>query len=376
MDSPTQLNYVSPSVTRLLGYTVEEAMNKTMEEVFTVASFKVAMKALGEEMAAEQKEHIDQHRSRTLELELKRRDGSVVPVEVNFTFIRGSDGRLMEILAIARDITERKRAVAQLRQSEMRYSTLVEKGNDGIVIIQDGLLRFANSRMTDIYGSPLDELIDRPFIDFVAPRYRAVVADHYKRTISGEKSAGSYEIEILSKEGRTIPVEISASVIEYEGRPADMAVLRDITERKKAERELLESRARFMELANLLPQAVWELDANGNFTYSNEVAIRSHGYRWGDSLSPSDLFIPQDRDRVRHNLERVLRGEQLPGEECTALRKDGSTFPVLVYSAPIVREGQIVGARGITINITERKQAEEKLRVSEERFRRVFDERQ
>jgi len=108
------LTYISPSVTRLLGYSVEEAMAKAMEEVFTPASFEVAMKTLAEELAIENMEQKDLRRSRTLELELNRKDGSIVPVEINCSFLRKPDGQPVEILVIARDVTKRKQMEEQL----------------------------------------------------------------------------------------------------------------------------------------------------------------------------------------------------------------------------------------------------------------------
>ena len=109
VDMNMRLTYISPSVTRLLGYSVEEAMTKMMEEVFTPASFEIAMKALAEELVIEDMEEKDLLRSRTLELELNCKDGSIVPVEVKYSFLRGPDGRPVEVLAIARDITKRKK---------------------------------------------------------------------------------------------------------------------------------------------------------------------------------------------------------------------------------------------------------------------------
>ena len=117
VDSPTRLNYISPSVTRLLGYTIEEAMAKTMEEIFTPVSLDFAMKTLVEEMNYEQRRLDKSHESRLLEAELRCRDGSLVPVEINYSFIRGEDGRPVEILAVSRDITKRKRSEDQLTET-------------------------------------------------------------------------------------------------------------------------------------------------------------------------------------------------------------------------------------------------------------------
>ena len=116
VDMNMRPTYMSPSITRLLGYTVEEAMAKPMEAVYTPASFETAMKVLAEELAIENMEQKNLSRSRTLELELNCKDGSIVPVEAKFTFIREPDGRPFEILAIARDITERKQAEETIKQ--------------------------------------------------------------------------------------------------------------------------------------------------------------------------------------------------------------------------------------------------------------------
>jgi len=172
IDSPGHINYISPSITHLLGYTVAEAMNKTLEDIFTPASFNVAMKTLTQARTLVDEEQIERPNSTTLELELTHKDGSIVLAEVNYTLTRVADGQPTEIIAVARDITKRRLAEGQLRQSEKKYSTLVEEGNDGVVIIQDGRISFANSKMTDITGTPPAESIGRAFVDFIAPEYR------------------------------------------------------------------------------------------------------------------------------------------------------------------------------------------------------------
>ncbi len=133
---------------------------------------------------------------------------------------------------------ERAKRTKEMEESEKKYSTLVEKGNDGIIIIQDGVLKFTNPKMAEISGFSMDEIIGKSFIDFVSPEYRELVADQYKKKTLGGEVPNRYEIEILSKDGRKIPVEINATIIEYEDRPADMAIIRDITERKRAEEKL------------------------------------------------------------------------------------------------------------------------------------------
>jgi PAS domain S-box-containing protein len=147
-------------------------------------------------------------------------------------------------------------------------------------------------------------------------------------------------------------------------------------QRQQVDESLKDSRRRFRDLVNLLPQSVWEIDTAGNFTFVNQAGFTFHGYdidefRGADSREPlncTQSFIPEDRERLWENTKRVLKGEELGGTEYTALRKDGSTFPVVVYSAPIMRENEAVGVRGVTIDITEQKQMEEALRESKKRY--------
>ncbi len=149
------------------------------------------------------------------------------------------------------EIVERKRIEKAQRESEKKYSTIVQKGNDGIVIIQDGIIKFVNLTMAQIVGSNLVEGIGKSFTDFVPSVFKEFTIDTYRKRISGEKPHDRYELEILSKDGRSIPVEISASRIEYEGKPADMAIIRDITVRKRAEDKLKKAKEEAEEASRL-----------------------------------------------------------------------------------------------------------------------------
>jgi PAS domain S-box-containing protein len=150
----------------------------------------------------------------------------------------------------------------------------------------------------------------------------------------------------------------------------------EIAERKEAEEALRDSEEKYRELADLLPQTVFEIDERGNFTFANRYGFESSGYTREDidkALNALGLFIPEDRERVAQNMRKILSGERSEGHEYTALRKNGSTFPVLIYSSPIVRDNKAVGLRGLVIDMTEYKLAEKALRESEEMYRRIVE---
>jgi PAS domain S-box-containing protein len=161
-------------------------------------------------------------------------------------------------------IIERKRAEEAVRESEEKYSTLVEEGNDGIVIIQDNQLKYVNSKMSEIIGASVQELIGTSFVDYIPPKLKSFIKDRISRRISGEKVPGKYEIEILNKSGKKIPVEVNASLIQYKGRPADMAIVRDITERKHTEEVLRENEERYRKMFESMSDSVAILEAVGN----------------------------------------------------------------------------------------------------------------
>ena len=120
IDMQTRLTYISPSVSRILGFSVEEAMGRTMKEAFTPASFELSMQKLTEEIAIESSGKHDTARSTIMQIELFHKDGSIIPFEVHYSFLRDSEGGPTGILAIARDISERKRAEVERGRLEER----------------------------------------------------------------------------------------------------------------------------------------------------------------------------------------------------------------------------------------------------------------
>ena len=129
-------------------------------------------------------------------------------------------------------------------------------------------------------------------------------------------------------------------------------------------RKLGESERRFRELAELLPQIVFEMDEKGNLTFLNHVAFASTGHSEDDlrrGLNAFQMFVPEDHDRARQSIRGLLSGEKLSGDEYAVLRKDGTTFPAVVYASRVMRENRTVGLRGIVIDITERKRMEAEL---------------
>ncbi|MCH7522127.1 MAG: response regulator, partial [Candidatus Marinimicrobia bacterium] len=129
---------------------------------------------------------------------------------------------------------QRHEVQRQLQESEEKYRRLVEQANDGIVIIQDGLVTYANASAAEMKGEPLEEMIGRPFVDNVIPEHLSMIGDYYSALMRGDEIPQGLEIEFVSPEGQPITIDINASLIDHQGQPAVMAGLRDTTERKEA----------------------------------------------------------------------------------------------------------------------------------------------
>ena len=136
----------------------------------------------------------------------------------------------------------------------------------------------------------------------------------------------------------------------------------EIDVRKQTEISLKTSEARFRELADLLPQTVFETNRNGSLLFVNRAAFKLFGYTRDDvdtGMNIINICIPQDKIRIFENMKRIMNGEDLGGIEYTAMKKDGISFPIVVFASPIIQENNPVGLRGIAVDMTEKKQAEE-----------------
>jgi len=171
--------------------------------------------------------------------------------------------------------------------------------------------------------------------------------------------------------------QLEAAVAESadELKEANQALRQEIAERKEAEVAVRESETRFRELVELLPQTVIETDSSGHITFVNHFGQDSFGagIRELAELQVLDLFAPEDRERLTRNIQKRLTGKRFDDHEYLALRADGTTFPVLLYSSRIVRGGGPAGLRCIAVDISDRRAAETALQQSKAKLESIFE---
>jgi len=370
----------NPKAQDLLGCSLSQAGGRSIEEVWT--EWPALRKVLGSET--------ETRKEVTLGNGMEQR-----VYEAQTSTVEGLVANLQCRLIVLRNITERKRMEEKLRESEDRFRGIAERSFDAIILTDlEGRITYASPAVERITGYGRNELLGASFQKFLPESEISKGFRLLSQALEGEMPE-SVEANILRKDGSIACLEFHASLILMDGKLAGFqGIARDITERKQMEselrrhsehleevvlertRKLAESESRFRELADLLPQPVFEIDNEAKFTFVNRAGFALTGYTEEEvrrGVNALDLVVPEDRERLAEIMMRVLGGENTRGNEFTAVRKDGGTFPVFVNGVRVMKEDEIVGFRAIAIDISERKRMEEALRESGERLRTIFD---
>ena len=292
------------------------------------------------------------------------------------------EGRVRSVFGVSRDITRRREILGALQISEERFRRIFEDGPLGMTMIgPDMRFTLVNRRFADMLGYTKEELTGRSFDEVTHPAYIETNQANLSRIYAGEVPVVHDEKQYVKKDGSLLWVSVTVTPLrDRDGRIlATISIVEDITERKKSETVLQESERRFRELADLLPQSVWECDLKGKITFANQGSFTMYRYSPGDlkkGLCIWQMVSPQDLPMVTALVARAFSNspEHFPGIlEYTAMRKDGSTFPITMYLSPVISDKKITGMRGIGIDKSEIANFEEALRESSERFRAIFD---
>jgi PAS domain S-box-containing protein len=270
-------------------------------------------------------------------------------------------------------------------RSEADYKSLFEQSVDGIIIIAQSRIVMVNNAYCGIRHLPAEELVGRNPLDFLHPDERELAGERLMKIQSGEQYYEGNIYRSLRFDGSISWVDLRTRMIEWKGKPAFQTIVRDITDRKRAERMLTESEEKYRLLADHMRDQVWLMDLNLKWTYISPSAEKLWGYTLEELIAlPLDKFLTLSSFRTvmeffssemskrlaappNHFLKRLLEFE------CRC--KNGQTLWI-ESSFSFIRDenGRPVSILGEGRDITERKIMEDSLRKSEENFRRSFDD--
>jgi PAS domain S-box-containing protein len=289
-----------------------------------------------------------------------------------------------KIIQLQEEIALRNRAELALRESQEKYQLLIDHAYEGIAVFQDGMVRFANPRTLAIWGYSDEEMMRISMNDLVHPADSQMVIQRHFLRQKGEPAPREYPFRIVTKDKELKWVQVSAVGIEWNGRPASLAFFTDITARRTAEEERQKTETRFQTMSENVKDLIWTMDLELNFTYVSPAINALTGYTPSEfaGMPLEKTLTPESVARARQALVEQMSQEAAGGAdpnrslvlEIDHIHKDGSIVPTEVRVSFLRDpEGLAIGVLGVSRDITERKQAEETLRLSEERYRSLVE---
>ena len=243
VDCDRRIIRVNNAFCTLVGYGRDELVGQFCFDMFQCPSCDSPICPVSRILAGEELVEADK--------EMNRSDGTKVPCLMSIIPFRGPGGEPLGVAAFFKDISERKKAEELLRESEAKYSALVEQAQDGVAIIQDEVFKFVNTASASVTGYAVEELIGMPFLDILAPESREMAAWIYTLLLSGEKVPPLFEVKLICKDGNIKYGEVSSGLIQYHGKPGVMAITRDITDRKRVAEEKEKIQAQLIQAQKL-----------------------------------------------------------------------------------------------------------------------------
>jgi diguanylate cyclase (GGDEF)-like protein/PAS domain S-box-containing protein len=368
LDENGKVYEVNQQFAKMLGYSLEEARELSVWDW----EFQFPREQV-QEMIRSVDEKGDHFETRH-----RRKDGSIYDVEISTNAAVIAGQKL--IFCVCRDITERKQAEEAIRRSEENFHDVIENSPLGIrVIDKDWKTLYANRALLNFWGySSLEELEAVPREQRYTPQTYVEHLERLEKRKRGEPAPLSYETSIVRSDGEVRILSVSRGELLWNGEKQFQLVSQDITEYKRLEEALAKSEERYRTVLEQMEEAYYEVDNSGNFTFFNDAMCRQLGYSREEltGMNYRKCTPEADVQRVFKAFNQVYRtGKPIKGIPMGWVRKDGTRIFAETSAFPLFNEsGEIIGFRGIILDVTERAQMIKALSESEERYRTILAE--
>lgn len=356
---------LNQSAARKLGYTKKELLKLKLFDINLPESKSEIKSRIKKQKAGKVVTFESCHR---------KKDGTTIPVEISSKIIKYGKKRAWQ--AIVRNITLRKQVERELKESEDRFKRLSEAAFEGILIAEKGKFIDFNHAFIDMFGYSRSELAGMNASDLAAPESRDTII---RNIASGYEKP--YEAFGLRKDGSTFPVILYGKKAKYHGRDVRVTAIRDITERKKHEDRLIESEEKIRSITNALGEGVIVVDTDLKITFVNPTAGRLVGWKpeelVGKNAHHKFHYLKEDKTPYPYEecvaLITVRKGNDFFNVEDAFVNKSGEIFPIELTTTSLRENGNIVGGVMVFRDITERRRAEEKLKLDAMVFKNTIE---
>ena len=368
-DNNDVIKFVNKRYCEMLGYTKEELLGKV--------GYKVLLDEDMQELIKEKNRERMKGITGKYTVKMKRKDGTPIFFEISGTPVYDKAGNVIGSLGIHSDISERQKAIEAIKESEEKFRSLVENSIVGVYLIQDGVFKYINPKLAEIFGYRIDELLYKlgPK-DVTHPDDWLIVNENLRRRINGEIDSLHYTFRGKVKGGKLIDVEVFGARTTYAGKPAVIGTLLDITLRKAAEESLREKEENYSNLINSLSDAIYVLKEE-RLVLVNPAWEKLFGISAVEATSSNfdimEIVAEESVSFIKERIKLHQQGKLLSTRyEMKGKSRNKGIRELDVLVSEIVWQGE-KAIQGIYRDITDQKVAENILRVSEEKYRYLFE---
>lgn len=360
----------NPSAERLLGWTASEVIGRPLTDFIIPPEYRAAHSAGMARHAATGESRI---LNRLVEVEALRKDGSRFPVELSVWKIEAAQGQA-RFGAFLRDISERSLAQHALEEAHARYKSVVDQLGEGMMLIQDGRIVFANPQAAEILQVPADSLLGMPALELLHPEDRAAVAARLGAREQGETVSVHSEIRRLLPDGSCRWLGTHSSNGQWQGRPATMTFFADITGSKALIDALHQSEERYRAVIEHVGEGMVVVKGT-RFVFANRRAAEIVQMTIPEMLENGYLhrIHPEDRPKVDERRRQRLAGEAVPDRYEIRLLLPGNVVRWIDIGVTILPWDGDTGTLTFFSDVTERKALEEKLTTTLEERETILE---
>jgi PAS domain S-box-containing protein len=363
-------SYISPTCYNILGFYPDEMLKMDIDQQKALLHPDDLGRATN--IIAKLITSVPKNKSSyTIEYRLKHKKGGYRWLSDSYKVVKNEINKTAFIIGNIIDITEERESRFALKESELRFRNMAENIKNGITINEHGYNVYVNDRLSEITGYSNEELLSFSEFQISAPEEKKRLQTIVLGLQKTNKNLEEIEFWIVRKDGsrRCILNRYAYNYFE-DDKLVKYIITTDITDRKLMENTLRESEEKFKELANTLPQTLFESDLKGQIIYANKAGLNLFGFQDEDlknGINIFDIVTPEQKDEAQTNYSNLIEGKTYEQLEYDVCRKDGTIFHIILYPSLMYnKDEEVIGVRGIIIEASNQKRIQEELNIAKE----------